>query len=119
MADSKYEQKAAHGRPLAQKLETGGWGLFFTWGGIALLADVGWGVGLLGVGIITLSAQVARKCFALKLEGFWVVVGSFFIVAGVWGLFRVQVGLVPILCIVMGLSLPVFTLVGRPRDKSG
>ncbi len=28
-----------------------GWGAFFLWCGIALWADLGWGVGLLGVGV--------------------------------------------------------------------
>lgn len=38
------------------------------WVGVAFLAAVGWGVGLLGVGIIALGGQATRKYFALKLE---------------------------------------------------
>jgi len=118
MADREHDQKVAHRRSLASKLETAGWGLFFIWVGIALLADIGWGAGLFGVGIITLGAQAARKYLGLKPEGFWVGVGFLFIVGGVWELFHVQVGLMPILCVVLGLALSVFTLVGRPRDES-
>jgi hypothetical protein len=59
------------------------------------------------VGIISLGAQAARKYFALKSEGFWVAVGILFVVGGVWGLFNVQHGLLPILCIVAGAALLV------------
>jgi hypothetical protein len=102
---------------LNKKLDAAAWGLFFIWTGIAFLADVGWGAGLLGVGIITLGAQVARRYFALKLEGFWVVVGFLFMVGGIWELFRVQIGLVPILCIIAGFALLVSIFVGRARNS--
>ena len=102
---------------LSKKLEATAWGLFFIWTGIAFLADVGWGAGLIGVGIITLGAQVARRHFALKLEGFWVVVGFLFTVGGIWELFRVQIGFMPILCIIAGFALLVSIFVGRARNS--
>jgi len=95
-----------------------GWGFFFIWVGIALFAHVGWGTGLVGVGIITLGAQMARKYFGLKLEGFWVVVGFLFVLGGVWKLLNVQLGLVPILCIAAGVALLVSVLGGTLRDQS-
>jgi hypothetical protein len=98
-------------------LDAAGWGLFFVWIGIALIADVGWGVGLLGVGIITLGAQAARNYFGLKLEGFWVVTGFLFVLGGVWELFNVPLDLMPILCIVAGVALFVSVLVGKPGDS--
>ncbi|MFC1694280.1 hypothetical protein ACFL1R_12320 [Candidatus Latescibacterota bacterium] len=48
--------KAINKAELARKLDAAGWGLFFIWIGIALLSNVGWGIGLLGMGIITLVA---------------------------------------------------------------
>jgi len=86
-----HEQKleSAQRRELNRKLEAIGWGLFFIWVGIALFAHVGWGAGFLGVGIITLGIQGARKYFELKMEGFWVVMGFFFILGGVWEFFNV------------------------------
>jgi hypothetical protein len=102
---------------LTRKLEAFGWGLFFTWMGIAFFAHVGWGAGLLGVGIITLGTQAARKYFGLKLEGFWIAVGFLFVVGGVWKLFNVQLGLLPILCVVAGVALFVSILVGKPGDS--
>jgi len=118
--NNNEELKSAQKSELTRKLEAIGWGLFFIWMGIALFAHVGWGTGLLGVGVITLGAQVARKYFTLKLEGFWVAVGFFFVAGGVWKLFNVQLGLLPILCIVAGVALLVFTLVGgREINRAG
>ena len=119
MADSGYDQTAAKRRALNKKLEAAGWGLFFLWIGVAFFAHIGWGAGLLGVGIITLGAQVARKYFALKLEGFWLAVGFLFVVGGICKLFNVHLGLVPILCIVAGIALLLSMVVGRPRDEPG
>lgn len=53
---------------LLKKLDAAAWGLFFIWIGVALLTNVGWGVGLLGVGIITLAGQAARKSLGLEVE---------------------------------------------------
>jgi hypothetical protein len=102
---------------LAKKLDAAGWGLFFIWVGIAFLADFHIGVGLLGVGIITLGGQAARRFLDLKLEGFWVVVGLLFFVGGLWELFEAEVGLVPILLIVVGLALLVSAFWGRRPSK--
>ncbi len=120
MVDNDHDQMAVNRRTLNRKLEAAGWGLFFVWVGIALLAHLGWGAGLLGVGIIVLGAQAARKYFDLKLEGFWVAVGFLFVVGGIWKLFNVQLGLLPILCIVAGVALLGSTLVGgREMNRAG
>ena len=116
MADSDRDQVAVDRRGLDKKLEAAGWGLFFIWIATALFVHIGWGAGLIGVGIITVGAQVARKYFALKLEGFWVAVGFLFVVGGICKLFKVDLGFVPILCMVAGIALLVSLLVGRPRD---
>lgn len=103
---------------LAKKLEAAGWGAFFLWVGIALLWDVGWGVGLLGIGLITLAGQAARKYFNLKLEGFWVVVGVLFVLGGLGTLYEVQLPLVPIVLIVAGVALLISVFTGkRPANK--
>ena len=67
--------------------------------------DVGWGVGLIGVAVITLGGQVARYSYGLTIEMFWAAVGVLFLLGGIWELFQVQVGLVPILLIVAGGAL--------------
>lgn len=104
-------------RHLARKLDAVNWGLFFAWIGIVLLMELGTGVGLLGVGVITLGAQSARSYFNLKLEGFWVVVGSLFVVGGLWELFEVELSLLAVLLIAAGLALLVSSL-REPKGSS-
>jgi len=116
MAESNLGESLTNRHALSKKLEAAAWGLFFIWIGIAVFGHVGWGAGLIGAGIITLGAQMARKYFALKLEGFWVAVGFLFVVSGVWKLFNGHLRFLPILCIVAGVALLVSALVGRPRD---
>lgn len=122
MADSVHDHAITNGRTLDKKLDTAGWGLFFIWLGIALLADVGWGVGLLGVGIITLGMQAVRAHFGLPIEGFWLVVGILFAVGGMWILLTAYLGgapipggLIPILSLVVGIVLFASALLHR-RD---
>ncbi len=90
---------------MAHKLDAVAWGLFFVWAGIALIANFGWGLGLLGVGAIALGAQIARRNFGLALEGFWLVVGVLFVLGGVWDLLGVQFSLIPIVLLVAGVAL--------------
>ncbi|NIO04133.1 MAG: hypothetical protein GTN74_05820 [Proteobacteria bacterium] len=107
------ELKTTERSKLANKLSTAGWGLFFIWIGIVLLMKLDTGIGLLGVGIITLGMQAARKYFNLNLEGFWVVVGLFFVVGGLWELFEAKLPLFPFLLIVVGLALLVSIVRGK------
>lgn len=89
----------------SDRFSTVGWALFFIWVGIAFLAGFHIGVGLLGVGVITLGVQVARRQANLKLEGFWVVIGLLFLLGGLWELSEPTLPLLPILLIVAGLLL--------------
>ena len=90
---------------LHKRLDAAGWGLFFVWMGIALLADVGWGIGLLGVGIITLAGQAARRYFAIAVDGFWIVAGFLFLAGGIWELAEIQFSMVPFLLILAGAAV--------------
>ena len=120
MKEKNHDQKLTSEQVLHRKLDAAGWILFFIWTGIAFLTDIGWGPGLLGVGIITLGAQAARKYFGLKLEGFWIAVGFFFVAGGIWELYKIQFELWPILCVIAGIALLVPPLVGRREiDRAG
>lgn len=67
--------------------------------------SIDFGIALLSVGTITLGEQVARRNFTLKPEGFWEIVGLFFLVGGFWEIANVELPLAPILLIVAGLAL--------------
>jgi len=99
--------KKVDAQKFADKLSAVGWSLFLIWVGIALLMKLDVSIGLLGVGVITLAVQAARKYFKLKLEGFWVVIGLLFVIGGLWELFRPNLPLVPVLLIVAGAALLV------------
>ena len=99
------EQRTIERRNLEKMMEVTAWGLFFIWIGIAFLTNLGFAVGLLGVGIITLIGQMARKYFNLKIEGFWVVVGIIFVVGSIWDLLKIKLQLIPILIIIAGLVM--------------
>jgi hypothetical protein len=117
MAEGLNGQEITKRASLGKKLETAGWSLFFIWTGFAFLMHLGWGVGLLGVGMIILGGQMARKYLALKREGFWLAVGFCFIMGGIWELFRVQVDLAPILCMIVGFALLASIFIGRARNS--
>ena len=100
-------------RALAHRLDALGWGLFFIWLGYVLLAGVSPGVALLGIGIIIWGGQLARLSFKLGLEGFWAVVGTGFVLGGVWQILEAQLPLFPVLLILAGLAVILTTLLRR------
>ena len=88
-----------------RKFETAGWALFLIWIGIAWLADVGLGVGLLGVAAVTLGIQALRLSCGVRVEGFWVLVGIGFTIAGLWQWLDIQLPLAPLILIAIGVLL--------------
>ena len=107
-------QKSDHDR----KLDGVGWGLFFVWIGTVMLMDLGSGITLLGIGVITLGVQATRKFWDLKIESFWVVVGLVFFLSGIWSLFEAKLPLVPILLIVAGLAVLITTFWKKRREDT-
>lgn len=98
-----------------RQLSAIGWGLLFVWVGLATLFQVGWGYGLVGVGVIILCSQIAHQVVGgIRLDIFSTIVGLMFLLGGIWELFSIQVGLVPILCIVAGVALMLSALTSRP-----
>lgn len=99
-------------KQIAEKtIDSSGWGLLLIWIGLALMLDLGWGVGLLGVGAILLGAQATRAYAGHKLDWFGIGIGVCFAVAGVSQLYGLQldespisVWLVPGLLILAGLA---------------
>lgn len=102
----------------AGTIDAAGWGAFFIWLGLAFLAHVGWGVGLLGIGIIALAAQAARKYVGLEADRFGLTVGMLFVVAGLYRLFNIPIPsqLAPIVLIVIGIAILTSAWRRRPKD---
>ncbi len=98
-----------------RRLEAGTWGAFFVWTGVAILADLEWGAWLLGVGVIVLGAQLARRAAGLRHEGFWLLAGLLFVLLGAAELFglAVRVAWMPLACIVAGVVLLLRAATGR------
>lgn len=101
----------------SSKFEATGWALFFIWIGIAWLAEVGLGIGLLGVSAITLGMQGLRWISDLPVEGFWILVGFGFAVAGFWQWFDVQLPLAPLAFIAVGVALLFWRIWPKPTHR--
>jgi hypothetical protein len=78
---------------------------FAWWVGVALLADVGWGVGLVGAGLVVAGGQAWRKRLGAKVDQFWVIIGLLFAVVGVSSILGLRVDVVPLLFIAVGVYL--------------
>lgn len=103
------------GRELTHKaVERFGWGVLFIWVGIAVLLQVGWAYGLIGVGVIILCSEIAHIMVGEhRIDWFSTIVGLIFLFGGIWVLFGIEVSLVPILCIVAGAALMLSALTSR------
>lgn len=111
------DRTSSEERALERNVDTAAWGVFFLWVGVALLAEVGWGVGLIGAGVITLAAQAARRFLGLKVDRFSLIVGVLFAVVGIWNVLAVRADVVPVLFIAAGVAL--LASAWRRRDRSG
>lgn len=75
-----------------------------------MIAHLGWGPGLLGVGAITLAVQVARGVLKVGVEPFWFIVGVLFVAGGLAEFLALEFNLLPTLLIVAGLALVISSL---------
>jgi hypothetical protein len=123
MAHRLHDPMVNESASLAKKLDAIAWGVFFIWIGIAFLADVGWGVGLLGVGLIAVGTQMGRRYSGLPVERFGLAIGIVFTVWAVWELLRLHVhggrmggSLLPVLSIAVGVVLVVSAVARTPRE---
>lgn len=94
-------------RMKARRITTIGWGLFFIWLGLILVLNGGTGLVLLGVGVISLGMQIARRYVGLESDGFWILVAILFILVGAWELFKVKLPLMSVFLMVIGVGFLV------------
>jgi hypothetical protein len=117
--NEKTEKKTA--KKLAKKLDAIWWSLFFIWMGIVMITSAETAVAFLGIGIIMLGVQAARRYFQLRVEKFWTVVGLLFVAGGLWDMFDLNAPFAAVVLILAGVVILVSVLrkegTGKPRDK--
>ena len=59
--NSNQEIKPTRRSKLHRKFDAVGCALFFIWIGIAILANVGWGIGLIGIGVIIIGLLLVKE----------------------------------------------------------
>lgn len=96
-------------------LDAIGWAAFFIWVGASWLTGLELGYILLGIGIVILLVQAARRVFHLAMEGILVVVGCTFFAAGYWELWNVGIPLAPVVLIACGIAVLVRQFLPRHR----
>ncbi len=99
----------------ARRIDATAWALFFIWVGIAMLMEVPWGWFLVGVGVLTLAAQLFHWQMDNKIDRFWIACGVVFLAGGVWMLLQIQWPLAPLLIILLGVVLLGKALIGVTR----
>jgi hypothetical protein len=114
-ADAKSKRKERGDTAL--RLDTAALALFFIWVGVALLGKWGFGVGLVGVGVIALAHQGTRSLFKLKVQGFWIFVGLLLVMGGLWQTFQAKFEFGPFVLILAGLALLVSAIRGKKQSK--
>ena len=72
---------------LGNKLDAVSWSLFFIWMGIVMITDAPKSAALIGIGVVILGAQAARRYYQMSLERFWIIVGLLFFFGGLWDMF--------------------------------
>ena len=102
---TQFQSLSDRNDPRARQIDSAAWAVLFIWIGLALLAHVPWGWFLIGVGVLVVGAQAARRQASLKVETFAIVIGVIFLVGGVWELLALQWPLIPILLILLGVYL--------------
>jgi hypothetical protein len=81
------------------------WAALLIWSGIAMLAEVSWGWFFVGLAIIMLGSQLARRQVGASIEPFWVASAAVFLVGGLCKLLAVSWPLTPVLLILLGGAL--------------
>lgn len=108
--------QAGPGGEVKHRIDAAAWALFLIWVGVAILANVGWGWFLFGIGAVILAAQVAVRVVGEKIERFWFFCGAVFLAAGVWEILGLTWPLAPLLMILLGVGVLWRTFFRNPAS---
>jgi len=114
-ADPADEARKKLQQKTAQKIITMGWGCFFIWLGIFLWVHFQTGYFLLGLGVLILGMQFARRHYDLPVQHFWIAASIVAIIGGAWDLIETELPLVPVLLILAGSGMVLIAIWGK-RD---
>lgn len=117
MEQVQQSQIVASNNGLVELLDKTGWGVALIWIGAAILLDIGWSVGLFGLGVIIFAGQLLRRYFALNLDWFALAMGFCLLLAGAGPALGDRLGegaLLPILSIALG-AVFLFSALFRKR----
>ena len=89
-------------RHLDRKIDGRSGGSLLVWIGVVLLTGMGWGLGLVGIGLILLVEQLTRWRLGRGPQAFWTVAGATAVGVGVVIVAGLEISFVPILLIVVG-----------------
>ena len=105
---NKNQQQDSPKAGINKRLETIGWALFFIMiGGLMLVPDgrVPSEAWLIGVGVIMLGVNLARRFIGIQVDKCGVVVGILALVFGVSGSFGLELPIFPILLTLIGVNI--------------
>jgi hypothetical protein len=101
-----------------RRIDAAAWALFFIWVGSSILANVGWGWFLTGIGAIVLAALVGvSRIPGEKLDSPWLICGGVFLLAGIWEILGLKWPLAPLLLILLGVGVLWRTFFGKSEAK--
>ena len=107
---------------MISRIEAAGWGFFFVWLGVAIAADIGWGIALMGTGIISLGVQAARGWLGLPIDRWSIGFGGCLTAAGLVQRLGIPVGgtsltswALPVASVLVGIAILVRTWTRKGR----
>ena len=101
---SEDRRSSAESTP-GRTVESLGWGLFLVWTGVAVIADLGWATGLIGVAAIIFGCQAVLYRRGEPIDGLLVGSGVLFLLAATWELLAITWSLVAVLLILGGTTI--------------
>lgn len=100
----------------ARSIDSIGWGLFFMWVGVALLASFSWSVSLIGTAAIILLTQGVLFLRGHRMDIFMTAVGIVLLVGAATDVYDSLWSLFPAMLIVVGIAMLADAL-RRPKRK--
>jgi hypothetical protein len=102
---------------LARQLSALAGGAAAIWLGIVFLLGLGWGTGLMGVGMILLIEQLARRRFGLDHDLYWTAGGALALIGGMLLESGYDVRIGPMILILIGI-FAIISAFAQQSDSS-